>query len=217
MKKFLLLLALFASSIGAMAQDAVSAKVSGSTLNIGLTNSVEYVAFQMDIKLPAGVNATTFSAVTSRLTAGSTAAIGDPGFIVASNKIDDANNIYRVIAYNLSNNAIAGASGDDVLTIALSATVGTPSQVEVSNILFVKKDGLAAQKLANVTGVAGYKLGDVNHDNRVNVDDITSMVNYICLKNPSPFYTSEANTAPSNPTINVDDLTALINIIKSGL
>ena len=211
MKKFLLSMALFAASVGAWAtDDAVTAKVSGTNLNVALTNETEYCAFQMDITLPSGVSASAVAAAANRLTqTGSDTEIGGTKFIVASNVIDETNNVLRVIAYNLNNNAIAGTSGADILNITLSAAPSKSSDVKVSNIVFVKSSDLTAATLSDATGVDGFKKGDVNQDGTVDVFDATALVNIILHKQAE----TTTSDVDGNGTIDVFDVTALTNII----
>ena len=56
--------------------------------------------------------------------------------------------------------------------------------------------------------------GDVNHDNYVNMSDVTSVISYILNKAPSPFYMNEADVN-SDKLINISDVTAIISIILS--
>ena len=56
------------------------------------------------------------------------------------------------------------------------------------------------------------KLGDVNGDGDVNVNDVTVLINYILGKNPTPFIEANANVN-GDEGINVNDVTALINMI----
>ena len=57
-----------------------------------------------------------------------------------------------------------------------------------------------------------WRLGDVNHDNAVDVADVTLMISYILGLNPDGFYTTEANCDGAG-SIDVSDVTALINMI----
>ena len=54
--------------------------------------------------------------------------------------------------------------------------------------------------------------GDANEDGKVDVNDVTTTINYILGKNPSPFNYRNANVNDDN-TVNVMDVTTLINII----
>ncbi|MBQ4139624.1 MAG: dockerin type I repeat-containing protein, partial [Muribaculaceae bacterium] len=53
---------------------------------------------------------------------------------------------------------------------------------------------------------------DVNMDGEVNVNDVTTLINYILGKNPTPF-DSVAADVNEDTAINVNDVTALINLI----
>ena len=55
-------------------------------------------------------------------------------------------------------------------------------------------------------------VGDANEDGAVNVNDITTIINYILGKNPAPFNFNNANVNGDNK-VDVLDITALINII----
>ena len=52
--------------------------------------------------------------------------------------------------------------------------------------------------------------GDVNADGRVNVSDVTALVNMILRIEPTNFDTADVN---GDRRVNTSDLTALINII----
>ena len=55
-------------------------------------------------------------------------------------------------------------------------------------------------------------LGDANEDGEVNVQDITTIINYILGNNPSPFNYNNANVNGDN-AVNVQDVTLIINMI----
>lgn len=213
MKRILLSLVVFACTLCAMATDAVTAKVSGTSLNIALTNELDYVAFQMDIQLPSGTTATDFAAVSARLSQeGDDQAIGGTKFIVASNLIDVENNIYRVVAYNLANAVISGTSGQDILKVTLGGTaVAQPSDIKLTKIIFVSKSDLELAKnvFEDTVGENGYIVGDVNCDTFVNSLDLTRLVNII-LKKSEETPNSDVN---GDRDINSLDLTRLLNII----
>ena len=54
--------------------------------------------------------------------------------------------------------------------------------------------------------------GDVNGDGKINMMDVTAVIEYILGKNPSPFIYENA-CMNDDPYINMEDLTAIINII----
>ena len=55
-------------------------------------------------------------------------------------------------------------------------------------------------------------LGDVNGDGKINMMDVTAVINYILGKEPSPFIYENA-CMNDDPYINMQDVTAIINII----
>lgn len=142
MKKVLFLFAAVACALTSWAEDVVTAQYSNNTLDVNLTNETNFVAFQMDIAIPAGVTneGIKIQSNTSRLAAGSNVLINGQSettdFKVLSNIIEG--NKLRVIAYNLGNNAIAGTNGDKLFTV----TLNTPFQsaATISNILFVDEN-----------------------------------------------------------------------------
>ncbi len=206
----MLMAAMVLSSLCMSAADEVTAKVSGTNLNIGLVNETSYVAFQMDIKLPAGVSASSIEAVANRLSQeGSDTEIGGTKFIVASNVLEG--NVLRVIAYNLANAAIDKATGD-ILAITLDKAPAAASDIKITNIKFVTATDLAEMNLADVTGENGGNKGDVNKDGKVDVNDIIAVANIILGKDTSK-YDMDAADVNSDTAINVNDIIAIAKII----
>lgn len=198
--------AMVLSSLCMSAADEVTAKVSGTNLNIGLVNETSYVAFQMDIKLPAGVSASTIEAVANRLSQeGSDSEIGGTKFIVASNVLEG--NVLRVIAYNLANDEIKDFTGD-ILAITLNAAPAAASDITISNIKFVKKTDLAEVAMADVTGESAGLRGDVNLDGVVDVKDVGIVLNMFLLKTPKDSIADFDNSGD----IDVKDVGIVLNI-----
>ena len=70
---------------------------------------------------------------------------------------------------------------------------------------------MMARKVRWLNTQWGEKLpGDVNADGRVNVSDVTALVNMILRIEPTNFDTADVN---GDRRVNTSDLTALINII----
>ena len=202
----MLMAAMVLSSLCMSAADEVTAKVSGTNLNIGLVNETSYVAFQMDIKLPAGVSASSIEAVANRLSQeGSDSEIGGTKFIVASNVLEG--NVLRVIAYNLANDEIKDFAGD-ILAITLNAAPAAASDITISNIKFVKKADLAEVAMADVTGESAGLRGDVNLDGVVDVKDVGIVLNMFLLKTPKDSIADFDNSGD----IDVKDVGIVLNI-----
>lgn len=181
MKKILLFFAAAVCAIASWAQtDAtVSATVTGEELTVALTeNGQQFVAFQMDIQLPAGVTVESTGAITlmtDRLTQPGTASAIDASenvnFKVLYNVLPD--NKLRVIAYNLENREIGGTAGDPLFKVALHGT--SEDAITFNNIKFVTKSVLEEVDLAEVTAEAGEvdleTLYDLNDDGWADIDD----------------------------------------------
>lgn len=215
MKKFVLFFAMLVCSLASFATDVVTAKVSGSTVNVALENETTYCAFQMDITLPTGKSVTAAAAVTERLAQGINVTINgaetETPFVVAYNCIDATNNVWRVIAYNLGNHEIQNKTGD-ILTLTLDGDVADATKVSIANILFVAKSSLEEVNLGTATGEEGGIPGDVNRDGSVDVGDISAIVNII-FGDIDPNYNLDAADANKDGSIDVGDLSAIVNII----
>ena len=123
MKKIVIaILALFTFAVNIYAQDKIEIsdvqipeKGSANIVVNLISQERSYLAFQFDIKLPAGISASTSTKnLTERCTSIS------EGWSVAFKKIDEENNIYNCIAYNSDNKYISGTEGP-VLYITLTA------------------------------------------------------------------------------------------------
>lgn len=201
--------AMVLSSLCMSAADEVTAKVSGTNLNIGLVNETSYVAFQMDITLPAGVSASSIEAVANRLSQeGSDTEIGGTKFIVASNVLEG--NVLRVIAYNLKNEAIKETTGD-ILAITLNAAPAAASDIKITNIKFVTADDLAEMNLADVTGESAGVRGDVNQDGIVDISDILAIID-LSLGKEDPAYNKAAADLNGDNVYDISDILAVIDI-----
>lgn len=194
MKKIFLLLFAAVCAVASWAQDVVTATFTSTKLDVALTNSTEFVAFQMDITLDAGINVENFVA-SGRLAEGDAVNInGVPcstKFQLASNVIssDATTQTVRVIAYNLGNNIIQDASG----TIFTADLDDKPTNVTFSNVRFVSKAQLEEIIVAvgNVEEGATFKPGDVTGDGEVDSADILAVID-VMLGNVLPTYVTDA-------------------------
>jgi len=123
MKKILVaIMAVFTFMVNLSAQDKIEIKdvqipeKGSANLAVNLISQEHsYIAFQFDLKLPAGISA---KANPSNLTERATSV--SEGWAVAFKLVDAENNIYNCIAYNSDNAAISGTTGT-VLNIVLTA------------------------------------------------------------------------------------------------
>lgn len=227
MKKILLLAALLAGSMTASAQDAVTASVYGAEegnewfLRLGLNNTSQFVAFQTDITLPAGV-ALAEDAVTtfSRLNNGGTVEIGgvkeSTDFVVAYNQIDATANVWRIVAYNLGNTPITGNKGDMMAIKLVAETEQALAGVTptVAGLQFVNS-GLAESTLADVPGssITPAILCDVNEDTEVDIADVTATISFI-NETASAELSEQAADSNNDGEINIADVTTVISTIN---
>lgn len=175
MKKILLLFAAAICAVASWAADVVTAKYNGNKLDVELTNTTPFVAFQMDITVPAGVTlqGTPVSNI-ERLAQGENVLINSVStptpFQLLHNVIssDAEKQVIRVIAYNLGNNEIKNATGK-LFTLNFDADV---TEASIDNILFVDQ-ALVEQSLAKAIAEKGGKLGDIDGDGFVDTVDIT--------------------------------------------
>lgn len=221
MKKLLFLVLMLVAAVGMKADDQVTARVSGTSLNIALQNATTYCAFQMDIHLPQGISATAVAAVANRLSqTGSDTEIGGTKFIVAHNTLDG--NVLRVIAYNLSNAEIKEATGD-ILAITLSGIVADPTVITVSNILFVNQNDLSEVVLNDATGENGVVLGDVaGNDGQILINDVIAAIQISLVDSVNQkafaagkYYNFDAADADGNGSILINDVVQIIAISMS--
>lgn len=219
MKKILLFFAAAVCAIASWAQtDAtVSATVTGEELTVALTeNGQQFVAFQMDIQLPAGVtveNTGAITMMTDRLTQSADApAFTAPGetvsFKVLYNVLPD--NKLRVIAYNLENREIGGTAGDPLFKVALQGT--SEDAITVSNIKFVTKTQLEEVELPTVDAVTeeGFHPYDLNKSGGdPDIDDAVLLLNYIVT---SDVYVKEYDLN-DDTFVDIDDAVIILNYI----
>ncbi len=101
---------------------------------------------------------------------------------------------------------------DEMLGIDLSLTNEYVHAFRVAQGEYNLTLNYADMKLKIEKAASTVKLGDVNGDGDVNVNDVTVLINYILGKNPTPFVEANANVN-GDEGINVNDVTALINMI----
>lgn len=217
MKKLLFLFSAAVCALASWAQSTVSATVKGQELEVALANDGQaFVAFQMDIALPEGVDVNSTGAVVmnkARLTEKSgtpVAGATDANFIIAYNKIDE--HTVRVLAYNLENRALEGTSGK---LFSMTFTGSTSETFTIDNSLFVTTNDLEEIMLALAESTTGSSviIGDVNRDTRVNALDLTALLNITLNKlDGTENYDLEAANVNGDDKINALDLTALLNI-----
>lgn len=235
MKKLLLLAALFVGVLGAKADDNISAKLAvedgnqSATLTVSLNaETTQLVAFQMDVQLPEG-HTYTIGEITkgASLTNGGSNSLGSTDFVIASNFVAD--NVLRLVAYNLGNVAINVAAGAELFHVTFTANTALEGDAtawtatfDTEKDIFVTATALEEIKLAiagenvqngnQVPGElsASWEMGDVNHDNSVNGIDLGLLIDAIVNESTEGIFKNEADFDGNN-SINGLDLGALID------
>ena len=103
-------------------------------------------------------------------------------------------------------------------------TVGSNVFATYDATLYVPKGSVSAYKNANVwknfysivgTDIVDAMPGDTDGDGKINIDDVTALINYLLTGNTSSINTTNADV-DGNGKVNIDDVTALINYLLSG-
>ena len=208
MRKVLLFFAMLACAAASWAEDVVTATYTSSKIDVALANTTEFVAFQMDIKAE-GVDLAgkTVTLKDARLNQTGTATIGGSSvnapFVLASNVLSDGT--LRVIAYNLANRAISLTEGS-LFEVAVDSK---PTEVTLSNVLFVKASDLA-EVAVNANAVPGNEglLGDIDKNGSVDTIDFARIIAIILASE----YESSADL-DNNGVVDTIDFALLIQIL----
>ena len=223
MRKLFFLAVMLVSSLAALAEDGVTAKVATSqdlkeaTVSVFLTNDVQYVAFQMDIVFPTSMKLSASEPVpTGRLIDESGNVVN---FTIAYQMVNDYT--LRVLAYNMDNRAIAGESGTCLFTVTLTdqnanaaaatASDWTPS---LNQNLFVKNtDALPEVNLTETSNVVnGYVAGDVVPNGEIDVNDIVGLIAIIYGKDTTGLNVDAADVN-NDSAYDVNDIVGIISLI----
>ncbi|MBO4659734.1 MAG: dockerin type I repeat-containing protein [Prevotella sp.] len=177
-----------------------------ATVTLDLTNTrTDLTAFSLTLQLPEGI--TLVEAVaTDRYT----------GQIVVGNP---APNEYNICGIQLGLETITGKSGA-LVTLTLKAAdnvkpgeyTGTISDVDF--ITTARQHVRPVNSTFKVTVEKGTAalLGDANDDGLINMSDVSTIINYVLGKNPTPFSFINADCT-GDGLINMSDVTSIINII----
>lgn len=183
------------------------------TVSIMLDNETAYTAFQTDIFMPAGLTIEMED--------------GDYIFDLTDRKARDhmiasqtqPYGAIRVISYSNGINPFKGNSG---ALVTFNVTAGTdfsgPATIALRNTLFTTTAGVEVpfdDETCTVTVPSLGVKGDVNGDGRVNISDVTALINYLLGDNTSTVQLDNADVN-SDGNINISDTTALINKLLGG-
>lgn len=176
-------------------------------VSIMLDNAVEYSAFQADLYLPTGLSVVQEN--------------GDYLIDLTTRKGRDhtisskllANGAIRIMSYSTSLKVYSGNSGALVtMSITADEAFTAPVAISLNNILFTTPMGeevAFTDEYCKVTLSVVIKPGDANGDDKVNINDVTFLINYL-LSGANEI--NEANADVNGDSkINISDVTALIN------
>ena len=177
------------------------------TVEILLDNETAYTAFQFDLYLPTGLTVEQED--------------GDYIFDLTPRKARDHNiasqpqssGAIRVISYSPHINAYSGNSGALVtFSVTASADFEGPATIRLRNVLFTTLAG-TEESFANedccVTSAHPWAKGDVNHDQLVDINDVTDLIAQVLGTDPGICLIC-ADIYEDN-LVDINDVTTLIN------
>lgn len=230
MKKLFILASLLIGMVGNMKADDIVVATYGNatgnttrTMTVALNRTTNYVACQFDLTLPEG---TTVKSITPKapLINGGTVDLSAVGGTASetTNFVVDFNQTgttCKVIAYNLGNVNIGGASGDVLMTVELetaNAVNFDANSVAANGVTFVN-GSLEAAPMADVAETADVKKlwGDVNIDTVVDGKDYQAIANKISGVAITGNFDGFAADINGDDVIDGKDYQSLSNIISS--
>ena len=180
------------------------------TVSILLDNETPYSAFQADIYMPDGL---TIEQEDGDYIFDLTSRKGRDHNIASQLQVDGA---IRLMSYSPSIKTYSGNSGA-LVTFNVTASVDFtgPAIISLRNILFTTAAGLEvpfADETCTVTAPVTLRMGDVNDDGKVDVDDVAALISKVLGNDVSPFVAAAADLNDDN-RIDIDDVAALISKI----
>lgn len=243
MKKLLLLATLFLGVLGGKAQDngnisatfKVDSDNQNATLTVSLNSTTSLVAFQMDVQLPEGHTYTIKDGVITpgaSLINGGNNSLGTTDFVIASNFVAD--NVLRLVAYNLGNVAINVAKGAELFHVTFTADTALEggatawtATFDTEKTIFVTAADLeeitlaiAGANVINGNVVPGENagiMGDVNKDGNVDILDVTAVIDIMSGNDSDEPYMYDHISADVNGDARIDilDVTGVIEIMNN--
>ncbi len=130
------------------------------------------------------------------------------------NTVPTAENIYYI------NQKAAAADGKLTFTNAGGDSVYPMDLVNGTYSIYIVGEGKnfnAAKADASFTYDAGYIKGDANGDGKVNIDDVTAVLNHVVENRFLTGTNFEAADVVKDDKINIDDVTKLLNFIVENI
>ena len=188
-----------------VAAEALLCRGGQESLAIQMTNDDVMAGMQFDIMLPGGI-----SVVNKYL------AERGENHTISSNKLPDADNIWRFVVLSTSGDNIIGNEGT-LANITLQAADNMALgdyQLQITNTVLTKSDGtkLYPADVQGVIHIIEPTMGDVNNDGDVDIADAIAVVNHI-LKKEATVFVNTAADMNSDGIIDIGDAIAIVNVI----
>ncbi len=108
-------------------------------------------------------------------------------------------------------------------TTVTCSVEGLKITYDSSNITVTNVDGTTTIALADVqdmyfsneAGGSDFQLGDVNNDGKVNISDVTALINYL-LNHDATGINLDAANVNQDTEVNISDVTGLINMLLNN-
>ena len=196
------------------AEDVIACRGGRVILPIHMNNVEDIQQLQFELSLPSNVSVVLdeqgdpLASLTQR---------ASDTHIISGTLQPNGNYQFQVILKTVSNNIIQGNEGR-IATIPLKVykakDPGVAKITIADGVLSVKDEsqGLHLSETESDLTVSDVMLGDTNNDERVNVVDISNIINYILGKNIPDFVKYAAN-ASGDERISVADISTIIDII----
>lgn len=178
-------------------------------VEILLDNEVQYTAFQTDLYLPEGL------------------ALDKQSVALTDRKVDHniatsvlADGGIRLMSYSMTLKPYGGNSGALVtFQVTASETLTGPVVIELKNTRFTTLQGREVpfeNTSCTVSVVEPFLLGDVNGDGKVNVSDVSVLINSLMNGNEAELNLQTADIN-GDGTVNITDVSMLINQIMNAV
>ena len=188
-----------------------------SEFSLYMKNDFEMNGFQFDLILPEGLMLQKDENDEYKYFLSDRFAYPENIQVVITNQPD---NTYRVMCFSFTNEIFPSGYGK-LISLSLCADKNIASGVYKCTILnatcsLVDGQSIPIESNSFLLNVIGFSLGDVNHDESVNVADVMMTVNHIMGENNPLFYEDWADINQDDH-IDVGDVMSIVNIILNSV
>ena len=187
----------------------------GETMQVALIleNDEQFTAFQTDLILPEGLSVVQeedeyLFDLTNRKASDHT--------IISKMRHDGA---IRMVSFSIGVKPYSGNTGA-IVVVNLTADVDFtgPATIMLKNSICANLDGVdfhLDRDSCEVSQSAQQLMGDADGDGRMNIDDVTSLIDYLLSGCQTSFHTQNVDF-DGDGRVNIDDVTALIDMLLNG-